>query len=58
MEIAHHALYLLCGVLDMMAAFQAMVSANFKLAMMGFGVLVLFIMAGLVIYFSEKPKGQ
>lgn len=45
-------------VLDMMAAFQAMVSAHYKLAMMGFGAIVLFVVAGLVIYFSEKPKGK
>jgi hypothetical protein len=36
MEIAHEILCVLCGMLDMIAAFQAMVGAHFKLAIIGF----------------------
>lgn len=50
METFHHVLYLLCGVLDMIAAFQAMVS------LMGFGALGFLVVVGLVLYFSEKRR--
>lgn len=56
METFHHVLYLLCGVLDMIAAFQAMVSAHYKLMLMGFRALGFLVVVGLVLYFSEKRR--
>lgn len=56
METLHHVLYLLCGVLDMIAAFQAMVSAHYKLALMGFGALVLLVVVGFILYYCEGKR--
>lgn len=56
MELAHTLICILCGVLDMIATFQAMVSAHFKIAMMGVGVLVFFVIVGAAIYFSEEKR--
>lgn len=56
MELAHELLYTLCLVLDMLATFQAMVSAHFKLAMIGLFAFVCVVLVGCAIYFSEEKR--
>jgi hypothetical protein len=56
MELAHELLYTLCLVLDMLATFQAMVAAHFKLAMIGLLAFVCVALLGCAIYFSEEKR--
>lgn len=54
MEWRHEILYMVCRYMELFAAYQALVNAHYKLALVGFVALWLLLLVGIVLYYLTK----
>jgi len=54
MEWRHEILYTVCRYMELFAAYQALVNAHYKLALIGFVALWLLLLVGIVLYYLTK----
>ena len=54
MEWKHEVIYLLCRYMELYAAYQALVNAHYKLALIWFVALWLLLLVGIVLYYLTK----
>ena len=54
MEWWHEILYTVCRYMELFAAYQALVNAHYKLALIGFVALWWLLMVGIVLYYLTK----
>lgn len=54
MEWRHEILYTVCRYMELFAAYQALVNAHYKLALIGFVALWWLLMVGIVLYYLTK----
>lgn len=54
MEWKHEVIYLLCRYMELYAAYQALVNAHYKVALVGFVALWLFLVVVIALYYLTK----
>ena len=54
MEWKHEVIYLLCRYMELYAAYQALVNAHYKVALVGFVALWLFLVVVIALYYLSK----